>query len=83
MEIKAYEKDKRDITNLQASWIHFWKRVRKSDGIAKFLRIVDVKLQAPFHHQITRSHLHCRFVKMQKLNPSLPSPSLAFPHTTF
>jgi len=48
----------------QASWIHFWKRVRKSDGIAKFLQIFDVKLQAPFHHQITRSHLHYRFVKM-------------------
>jgi hypothetical protein len=51
IKIKAYERDKGDITNLQASWIHFWKRVRKSDGIVKFLQIVDVKLQAPFHHQ--------------------------------
>jgi IS4 transposase len=50
MEIKTYERDEGGTTNLQASWIHFWKRVRKNDGIAKFLQIFDVKLQAPFHH---------------------------------
>jgi hypothetical protein len=55
------------------------KRVEKSAGTVKFLWTIDVQLQAPFCHWITKSHLHCRFVKMEP-NPPFPSPTFVFTH---